>query len=220
MKACPLCKRTYDDETLNFCLADGSVLSASYDDDEPLTLVAARSTDPGLTPPLSTKQSPPAPSLYQDKAQPEGKERIRGNPWMVFSFAIFFVSLLVVGGLLSFIWFGKDEMRDNQTNSNGAKAKAMSTATPTASPTATKEDSIWGPIQQASINQGDGQLLTYYRGTTPEQCQADCAKNPRCKAFTFIKPGTYNPNDPQMCYLMSQVEKLTPSPCCISAVKR
>jgi len=77
----------------------------------------------------------------------------------------------------------------------------------------------WGPIQQASINQGDGELLTYYGGTTPEQCQADCDKNPRCKAFTFIRPGAYSPNDPQMCYLMSQVQKLTPSTCCISAVK-
>ena len=45
MKACPLCKRTYDDETLNFCLADGSLLSD--DSDETLTLVAARNTDPG-----------------------------------------------------------------------------------------------------------------------------------------------------------------------------
>jgi hypothetical protein len=207
MKACPLCKRTYDDETLNFCLADGSLLSD--DSDETLTLVAARNTDPGLTPPtLSTLQSPQAPSLYPEKPG--------GNPWMVFSLAISLVSLLVVGGLLSFIWFGKDQTTGNQTNSNGAKANTS----PTASPTATKENSIWEPIQQASINQGDGQLLTYYRGTTPEQCQADCAKNPGCKAFTFIKPGAYNPNDPQMCYLMSRVERLTPSPCCISAIKR
>lgn len=220
MKACPLCKRTYTDETLNFCLADGSVLSASYDADETVTLVAARSTDPGLIPPLSTKQLPPASPLYQDKWQPEGNGRTRGNHWMVFSLAISFISLLVVGGLLGFIWFGKDQMRDSQTNSNGAKANVMSTATPTPSPTATRDDNIWEPIQQASINQGDGQLLTYYRGTTVKQCQADCGKNPRCKAFTFIKPGAYNANDPQMCYLMSQVERLTPSPCCISAVKR
>lgn len=81
------------------------------------------------------------------------------------------------------------------------------------------EDGVWGPIQQASINQGDGQMMTYYRGTTPEQCRADCEVKPRCKAYTYIKAGAYNPNDPPMCYLMSEARKLTPSPCCISAIK-
>src|SRR5438128_10278734 len=31
MKQCPACRRTYDDETLNFCLEDGATLLASYD---------------------------------------------------------------------------------------------------------------------------------------------------------------------------------------------
>lgn len=31
MKRCPSCNRTYADETISFCLADGSLLSASYD---------------------------------------------------------------------------------------------------------------------------------------------------------------------------------------------
>lgn len=31
MKACPTCNRTYSDETLTYCLADGSLLSAPYD---------------------------------------------------------------------------------------------------------------------------------------------------------------------------------------------
>jgi F5/8 type C domain len=31
MKACPTCHRTYSDESLTFCLADGSLLSAPYD---------------------------------------------------------------------------------------------------------------------------------------------------------------------------------------------
>ena len=77
----------------------------------------------------------------------------------------------------------------------------------------------WGALQQASINQGDGQALTFYRGTTPEQCQADCGKNPKCVAFTLIKAGAYGPNDPPVCYLMSEAKKLTASSCCISAIK-
>jgi len=31
MKSCPTCNRTYPDDTLAFCLIDGSVLSAPYD---------------------------------------------------------------------------------------------------------------------------------------------------------------------------------------------
>lgn len=75
----------------------------------------------------------------------------------------------------------------------------------------------WGPTNEsAGLN---GKTLTFYRGTTPEQCQADCGKNPACRAFTFIRAGAYSAGDPQMCYLMSEATGFAPSPCCISAVK-
>ncbi|MBK9155170.1 MAG: hypothetical protein IPM25_13290 [Chloracidobacterium sp.] len=77
----------------------------------------------------------------------------------------------------------------------------------------------WGPYQKGSVNQGDGQTLTFYRGTTPEQCQADCDKNPRCAGFTLIHAGAFNPNDPPMCYLIAEARKITPSPCCTTALK-
>lgn len=77
----------------------------------------------------------------------------------------------------------------------------------------------WGTYQNGSVNQGDGTTLTYYRGTTAEQCRADCDKNPGCAAFTFIKAGAFGPNDPAMCYLMSEVKKVTPSSCCVTAIK-
>jgi hypothetical protein len=64
-----------------------------------------------------------------------------------------------------------------------------------------------------------GERLTFYGGTTPEQCQADCAGNSRCKGYTYIRAGAYNPNDPPMCYLMSEATGFTPSTCCISAIK-
>jgi len=31
LKRCPTCDRTYSDQTISFCLIDGSVLSAEYD---------------------------------------------------------------------------------------------------------------------------------------------------------------------------------------------
>ena len=50
-----------------------------------------------------------------------------------------------------------------------------------------------------------GTNLTYYPKDNVEQCRADCANNPNCRAFTFIKAGTYNPGDSAMCYLVSAV---------------
>ena len=38
MKKCPKCNRTYADETISFCLADGALLSADYDPEATLVL--------------------------------------------------------------------------------------------------------------------------------------------------------------------------------------
>jgi Tol biopolymer transport system component len=50
MKHCPKCGRSYDDETLNFCLEDGEWLQAKSDPDEPATAVMPEGTSsPGKT---------------------------------------------------------------------------------------------------------------------------------------------------------------------------
>jgi hypothetical protein len=49
----------------------------------------------------------------------------------------------------------------------------------------------------------NGTTLTYYQRPAFAQCQADCANNPNCKAFTWIEQGTYKPKDAAMCYLLS-----------------
>jgi pimeloyl-ACP methyl ester carboxylesterase len=45
MKQCPECDRTYRDDTLNFCLEDGTPLTATATFDEPVTAVMERSAD-------------------------------------------------------------------------------------------------------------------------------------------------------------------------------
>ena len=72
---------------------------------------------------------------------------------------------------------------------------------------------------QLANNNINGKTLTFYRGTTPEKCQADCAANPLCKAFALVKAGFYNPSDPPMCYLVAEVTSQNASPCCTSAIK-
>lgn len=49
MKSCPTCNRTYPDDTLAFCLMDGSVLSAPFDPEAEKTVSTARDTGPPRT---------------------------------------------------------------------------------------------------------------------------------------------------------------------------
>ncbi len=236
MKACPTCKRTYADETLSYCLVDGSILSAPYDPHDTVRIHAPRATDPAPTeimnpaprPPdlkpstLSTIQAPAPPPLYAGKQQAPANEKQSGKPWMAIGIGMSLFLIIAVGAIMSFIWLGQDSSADNHPppkdpNIN-VKPTVTPTAMPTATPTATVGDGGWGPRnEQAGLT---GERLTYYPGTTPEKCQADCDGDPRCSAYTYIRAGHYNPNDPPMCYLMSVAHDFTPSPCCISAIKR
>ncbi len=59
MKSCPTCNRTYPDDTLAFCLMDGSVLSAPYDPKE-TRREAVRRTDDSRTEVLPARTKPDA----------------------------------------------------------------------------------------------------------------------------------------------------------------
>jgi formylglycine-generating enzyme required for sulfatase activity len=97
MKSCPTCKRTFDD-TMTFCLVDGSILSAPFDPQATEHLPAPRRPDPDrtgimypapdtanstrppktdkdLTPPPRTIRSPASePSLQETTASPLAQE--------------------------------------------------------------------------------------------------------------------------------------------------
>ncbi|MDX6694920.1 MAG: hypothetical protein QOF02_2523 [Blastocatellia bacterium] len=235
MKACPACNRTYADETLTFCLVDGSILSAPYDPHETLRVNAPRNTDPAPTeilsrapgqsglgsPSLSTMQAPQPPPLYagqQQQQQSPLKERQGGKRRAAIFIGICLALMLGAGIVLSLSWLLKEDAADNQREAKIPNANVRPTVTPTATPTPKIFVGDWGQRNEtASLN---GVNLTYYRGTTPEQCQADCDKNAQCRGYTFIRAGAYNPNDAAMCYLASVVTEMVTHPCCISAVKR
>lgn len=58
MKRCPQCDRTFSDETLSFCIADGQLLSASYDSPATLPLAPARATNGAVTEVLASPLTP------------------------------------------------------------------------------------------------------------------------------------------------------------------
>jgi hypothetical protein len=59
MKQCPQCNRTYADESITFCLADGALLSAPYDPEATQRIYPPRSTNPPPTEILPAQQSYP-----------------------------------------------------------------------------------------------------------------------------------------------------------------
>ena len=141
MKACPTCNRTYPDETLAFCLVDGSILSAPYDPHETQHLPAPRSTDPAPTEVLeptprlatsapsllSTIQSPQPPPLYSEKQHSQPQEKRKGNSWIALGAVIIIVA---IGGVLSFLWLGKENPSANQSDSKVANTNPEPLASP------------------------------------------------------------------------------------------
>lgn len=66
IKTCPTCKRTYSDETISFCLADGALLSAPYDRSGPPTEVLPAS----LVPTQAAVQPTPMPTIATPPPKP------------------------------------------------------------------------------------------------------------------------------------------------------
>lgn len=69
------------------------------------------------------------------------------------------------------------------------------------------------------FNSGTATILRFFGSTTAAYCRAECEKDANCKAFSWIKPGGYQPGDPPMCYLMSSWSGLVQHSCCVSAVR-
>jgi hypothetical protein len=209
MKYCPNCQTTYTDDSLRFCLQDGTSLitysgkssqnrAQAFDETE--TVVRQNQAPSGWEQSQVTRVA---------ALQPKVKKS--NTPLIIILTAL---TMCVLFGGAAGIWLllsgGSSEVKV-PPNNNTYKS-------PSPSPTSiVKNDTGWEPIDnQASLN---GTNLTYYRGTTAEQCQADCDKNPKCKAFTLIRAGAYNPNDTPMCYLAAEVTGSVFSTCCISGIK-
>ena len=70
MKRCPTCKRTFEDDTLSYCLDDGTPLVAATRPDSEETLVLPSSLDRGARIPDT-----------QPYNQPSGRSTLPSDPW-------------------------------------------------------------------------------------------------------------------------------------------
>lgn len=233
MKTCPACGLRYEDDTLVFCLQDGSRLSSTPDVDANATLLIppAAPTQPGPTafsPPATPAQSTITgrPEQFhfpgRQTAAESADERPRRSPlpWIlaiVFVMGVFGVVIALIVTLGN-----RDNLTSNVSPTPRPTAPVVSWTpevtpevreTPDSTPNSTPMFSV---IDNMTL---EGSRITYYPRPSFGECQADCVGNPSCRAFTWIRPGAYNAADPGMCYLMASVTGRSPHTCCISAIR-
>jgi hypothetical protein len=232
MKTCPACGRRYEDDTLVFCLQDGSTLSSTSDVDANATLhiPPAAPTQPG-----PTAFSPRAPAQSTITGRPDqfhmpGRQTASGSaderprrsplPWIlaiVFAIGLFGVLIAVI------VTRGNRDGLSSNVSPTPRPTAAIVSATPEVTPEVRETpDSTPDSTPMFSVIDNmtlEGSRITYYPRPSFALCQADCVRNSNCQAFTWIRPGAYNAADPGMCYLMASVTGRSPHTCCISAIR-
>ncbi|MBS1794348.1 MAG: hypothetical protein JSS81_10870 [Acidobacteria bacterium] len=153
MKHCPTCYTQYTDDTLRFCLQDGTPLQPALGEPAPTvayheqeTVVSNRRSDPIITPPVTNPTNwQPAP--ISSNANYQTPEKRSGVPVAVFATA--FILLLFFGAAGAGLWlYYKGVTRDpnanlllakkspdpdfSKTASNSASNPTKTTATPSA----------------------------------------------------------------------------------------
>lgn len=140
MKSCPTCKRTYPDDTLAFCLEDGTVLSAPFDPTsiDPYNRRADRAATEILPSPARSAETVPSSQQPTRQNFPPAYGALPGysgarspgtsNRWIVISVALGLV--LIAAGVIALslvIWVGN-------RNSNVTPATSTSSDTPQSTP--------------------------------------------------------------------------------------
>lgn len=136
MKICPNCRRTYQDDGLNFCLEDGSVLRFASTEPEPTVVMEyPRPTNPAQ--PAGVPTTPDAQNRPDYAMQPK-KKSSRAWVWVL---AIFAVLVLVCGGGFAGFFFYVASIAD--PNSNVVRGTTNSSNARTNSVTRTPSPSAW-----------------------------------------------------------------------------
>ena len=139
IKQCPSCNRTYSDESISFCLADGTLLSAPYassKDEAPPTEIlptpkAVPPTQPAkpLIPTITSRPEFRGVTLAETAAAPNES---RGTVWVAVVFAV--LALVGVGLIVRYAM--RDSSEPTSPIAQPGTIAVNSTPTPAVSPTA------------------------------------------------------------------------------------
>src|SRR6185295_16969922 len=107
MKRCPKCKRSYEDDTLRFCLEDGSPLFDLHGSEAPATEILPADTATEIMQPRSTptlkSSGPTVPSYSADAVRPRESETRSSNSALTFGVIAIAVLLLALVGIAG-VW--------------------------------------------------------------------------------------------------------------------
>jgi hypothetical protein len=121
MKQCPQCNRTYADNTLTFCLADGALLSAPYDSEATQIMFSSQSIPPTIA------------ALPPQQPKPEIKGRGRK---INFSYVIILLLAVLLTGSAVALFYEKSK---EGSNSN---TQQLASPTPTSNPTNSEQATV------------------------------------------------------------------------------
>lgn len=139
MKVCPTCNRSYSDDTISFCLEDGTVLSAASNAQPTQPYPPSRHTEPPATqimppsPPSAATILAPPPTVRGDK-QSYPVQPVR-NRWPLIAGAVIlavFVGLVII--VVAGFWVvNRDSLAGKQPSDSGVSRDATpkSDASPT-----------------------------------------------------------------------------------------
>src|SRR5689334_7227914 len=165
MKTCPKCPRTYEDETLGFCLEDGSPLFDGRDSAAP-----AAETVPARGPPTLKSSGPATPTFPSGNAANFDRTPSRSSHSIltvgVVAIAVLLLALVALAGLFLFRQNADKESHVNQTGMPApttSPAKPGNAATPGELATASTQSNT--PLKitaSSSSNRLAVQANTYY----------------------------------------------------------
>lgn len=145
MKQCPSCDRTYSDDTISYCLADGALLSAPYDSQATQEYFASNDN----TPPPPTIASPGVRNVEKRELVNTfgSKEKTHQVPWILSGV---FVLIALVGVFI--IGYKSGKQTTENLNGNSDTANTIANSPSDADPNANASNSGVGPASQAPEN--------------------------------------------------------------------
>lgn len=164
MKRCPKCHRAYEDETLRFCLEDGSPLFDARDSEAPATeILPARGT------PTLKSMGPTVPSFPGDRVPPSQQATRNANPILtagVVAIVVLLVALVAIAALFLMRQGGDKDAGVVQTATPSERSTAARQNNANAAPeTVTPVEHSSGPLKinaSASSTRLAVQANTYY----------------------------------------------------------